>query len=202
MAHPPHAQASPSTFSLLCVAWCSPPNEGEHPTCTPRCIVCGGQHNTGSTNFKYRYIKEKHPSAAPATTTKEPSRTSRRSPARGNQRSRSPSLRVHSTSFPPLDQTDQQRQPSRSRSRGRQPSRSRSHSTHWAPSAHHLRSSSRGLSSSESSKTVAWHNAPHTSLTKDPRVRELAKENSDLKCQAAKLTSYIQTLESEPDRAL
>ncbi|KAH6936413.1 hypothetical protein HPB50_016785 [Hyalomma asiaticum] len=37
----------------------SPPPEGEKPTCVPLCVVCHGQHPTGSRSCKRRFIQPK-----------------------------------------------------------------------------------------------------------------------------------------------
>ncbi|KAH6924529.1 hypothetical protein HPB50_019300 [Hyalomma asiaticum] len=87
----------------------SPPAEGEAPTCTPRCIVCRGAHNTGSSNCKYRFIIKKPPKPQVQQHVHEPASTTRRNPSRsGSCSSRSPSPRDRSTSFPPLEASDGQ----------------------------------------------------------------------------------------------
>lgn len=189
-----------------------PPKEGEASTCAPRCIVCGGAHNTSSSNCKYRFVK-KTPHTPQTKQAQGPARVTRHSASHsGSSSSRSPSLRARSSSFPPLDSNGQpQRRASRSRSRTR---RSRSRSTQRAPSASRLQSSSQGHG--EPPKMVAWQHGPPASLASNSQVREMAKENSALRTQIstqqaqisaqqsqiAKLTTYIQSLEAKIDRVL
>ncbi|KAH7989033.1 hypothetical protein HPB51_026513 [Rhipicephalus microplus] len=116
------------------------PGQGETPACTPRCIVCNGAHNTGSSNCKYRFIKKAPPTPQSKQEAQEPSSNIHRNPSHSDSSSRrSPSSRDHSASFPPLGNSSnqQQRRESRSpshtrrsgsRSAKRRGSRCRSHS--------------------------------------------------------------------------
>ncbi|KAH8039842.1 hypothetical protein HPB51_009098 [Rhipicephalus microplus] len=116
------------------------PGQGETPACTPRCIVCNGAHNTGSSNCKYRFIKKAPPTPQSKQEAQEPSSNIHRNPSHsGSSSRRSPSSRDHSASLPPLGNSSnqQQRRESRSpshtrrsgsRSAKRRGSRCRSHS--------------------------------------------------------------------------
>ncbi|KAH8038853.1 hypothetical protein HPB51_003446 [Rhipicephalus microplus] len=64
------------------------PGQGETPACTPRCIVCNGAHNTGSSNCKYRFIKK----APPTPQSKQEAQNLRRT-----------SIATHLTVAPPAD---------------------------------------------------------------------------------------------------
>ncbi|KAH6922582.1 hypothetical protein HPB50_016964 [Hyalomma asiaticum] len=49
----------PSPRCRRCGEQHSPPSEGEKPTCAPLCVVCHGQHPTGSRSCKRRFIQPK-----------------------------------------------------------------------------------------------------------------------------------------------
>ncbi|KAH8033458.1 hypothetical protein HPB51_013132 [Rhipicephalus microplus] len=94
-----------------------PRGQGETPTCTPRCIVCNGAHNIGSTNYQYRFIKKVPPTPQLKQEAQEPTwNTHRNRFHSGPSSSRSPSPRDHSEFFAPLGNSSSQPQHRESRS--------------------------------------------------------------------------------------
>ncbi|KAG0440988.1 hypothetical protein HPB47_016089 [Ixodes persulcatus] len=81
-----------------------PMPEEAQPTCTPKCIICTGGHNTGTRNCKYRFIKRKYGSSFDK---EEKQGTDGRTRDRGRSRPRDKhqrenGYRSRSSSFPPM----------------------------------------------------------------------------------------------------
>ncbi|KAH7958241.1 hypothetical protein HPB49_000144 [Dermacentor silvarum] len=76
----------------------------ENPDCTPKCIVCKGDHFTGTRRCKFRYEKERKPATSPAPPKKNNGHVSR---SRSPSATRGPGTRSRSRSrsFPPLSRS-------------------------------------------------------------------------------------------------
>ncbi|KAH7985722.1 hypothetical protein HPB52_025439 [Rhipicephalus sanguineus] len=149
----------------------TPPPEGEKPTCPPSCVVCGGGHQTGSRNCKYRFITKKQPGKPVAadnakgqeidkpapdsipsqqgTTTKNKTAATWESRSKENNGGES---RSHSESFPPLRGRSESRDRSESRPRRDHSSESRGERSTSRPRGNRSTSRPRGDRSSSSHK--------------------------------------------------
>ncbi|KAH8031139.1 hypothetical protein HPB51_013256 [Rhipicephalus microplus] len=190
------------------------PGQGETPACTPRCIVCNGAHNTGSSNCKYRFIKKAPPTPQSKQEAQEPRRTFHRNPSHsGSSSRRSPSSRDHSASLPPLGNSSnqQQRRESRSpshtrrsgsRSAKRRGSRCRSHSRR--PRSRSAQRRDSRPSSHSRSKSARRSPSVSRSSSRGPgeASKSVAWQRAPRHHYYFPIHSYIQSLEAKIDRAL
>ncbi|KAG0425624.1 hypothetical protein HPB47_027223 [Ixodes persulcatus] len=139
--------------------------EEVQPTCTPKCIICTGGHNTGNRNCKYRFIKRKYGSSFDK---EEKQGTDGRTRDRGRSRPRDKhqrenGYRSRSSSFPPMVEDH-----------GR--------SSAGTGDPWRKRSSSRGRNPSVRRKSVRWKQDEEMEALRK-KVREMSNTILDLQSQ-------------------
>lgn len=142
-----------------------PMPEEAQPTCTPKCIICTGGHNTGNRNCKYRFIKRKYGSSFDK---EEKQGTDGRTRDRGRSRPRDKhqrenGYRSRSSSFPPMVEDH-----------GR--------SSAGTGDPWRKRSSSRGRNPSVRRKSVRWKQDEEMEALRK-QVREMSNTILDLQSQ-------------------
>ncbi|KAH7941746.1 hypothetical protein HPB49_016911 [Dermacentor silvarum] len=98
------ADVCPQEKQELCYRCGQSHPKKENPDCTPKCIVCKGDHVTGTRRCKFRYGKQRKPATSPAPPKKNDGHVSR---SRSPSATRGPGTRSRSrsSSFPPLSRS-------------------------------------------------------------------------------------------------